>query len=219
MRKKLERSGAGKCNMLVGKTWDLLASRTAVDHAVWSGPSARKLRAPQDDIRLGHHTWVRDCKERGEWAELCFMAKAAGMGMLVSKPLDDSCRYDVLVEAGGRILRVQVKSTIYRRREGEYSLNVMGPGRKRYKKGTVDFFAVYLIPVDEWYIIPYKALRKTLTLHFRSVGGRQKYRRYREAWHLLSGGKVPIEIQACAGEEWGDVPVEVGRENLRSMTE
>lgn len=44
--------------------------------------------------------WVKGCKERGEWVELCFMAKAAGMGMLVSKPLGDSCRYDVLVEAG-----------------------------------------------------------------------------------------------------------------------
>ena len=74
--------------------------------------------------------WVKGCKERGEWVELCFMAKAAGMGMLVSKPLGDSCRYDVLVEAGGRILRVQVKSTIYRRRGNEYSRNVMGPGRK-----------------------------------------------------------------------------------------
>lgn len=125
------------------------------------------------------------------------MAKAAGMGMLVSKPLGDSCRYDVLVEAGGRIVRVQVKSTVYRRREGEYILNVMGPGRKRYKEGTVDFFAVYLIPEDEWYIIPYKAVGKKLTLHFRPEGGRQKYRRYREAWHLLQPRRE-ITIYACA---------------------
>ena len=97
---------------------------------------------------------IKGCKERGEWAELCFMARAAGLGMGVSKPLGDSRRYDVLVEAGGRIARVQVKSTLYRRRRNEYSLNVMGPGRKSYKEGTVDFFAVYLIPEDEWYIIP-----------------------------------------------------------------
>jgi hypothetical protein len=58
--------------------------------------------------------WVKGCKERGEWAELCFMARAAGMGMSVSKPHGDSRRYDVLVETGRRIVRVQVKSTIYR---------------------------------------------------------------------------------------------------------
>src|SRR5271165_1252470 len=149
--------------------------------------------------------WVKGCKERGEWAELCFMAKAAGLGMAVSKPLGDSQRYDVLVEAGGRILRVQVKSTIYRRRGSEYSLNVMGPQRKKYKPGTVDFFAVYLIPVDEWYIIPYEALREKLTLHFSPEGGRQKYGKYREAWDLLRSEK--ISIQACADEvEWEEIP-------------
>src|SRR5689334_11543102 len=88
---------------------------------------------------------IRGCKERGEWAELCFMARAAGLGLKVSKPYGDSASYDVGVECGsgrgeGRVLRVQVKSTIYRRRNGEYSLNVMGPGRRRYARGTVDFF-------------------------------------------------------------------------------
>lgn len=117
--------------------------------------------------------------------------------MSVSKPLGESLRYDVLVEAGGRIVRVQVKSTIYRRRGNEYSLNVMGPGRKRYKEGSVDFFAVYLIPADAWYIIPYEALGKKLTLHFVPGGGRQKYARYREAWHLLQGEEEPIDIFAC----------------------
>jgi hypothetical protein len=150
--------------------------------------------------KLAGKRWIEGCKERGEWAELCFMAKAAGLGMGVSKPLGESRRYDVLVEAGGRILRVQVKSTIYRRRGSEYSLNVMGPQRKKYKAGTVDFFAVYLIPVDEWYIIPYEAVGKKLTLHFSPEGARQKYRKYREAWDLLQGEK--ISIQACADEGW-----------------
>ena len=144
--------------------------------------------------------WVMGCKQRGEWAELCFMAKAAGMGMLISKPLGDSCRYDVLVDGGGRILRVQVKSTMYRRRGNEYSLNVMGPGRKPYEEGSVDFFAVYLIPANAWYIIPYAVLGKRLTLHFVPGGGRQKYADYREAWHLLQGKKEMVESFACVDE-------------------
>ena len=148
--------------------------------------------------KLAGRRWVKGCKERGEWAELCFMAKAAGLGMGVSKPLGDSRRYDVLVEAGGRILRVQVKSTLYRRRGNEYSLNVMGPQRKQYEPGTVDFFAVYLIPEDEWYIIPYEVLGEKLTLHFSPGGSRQKYGRYREAWDLLQG--EGISLQACAEE-------------------
>jgi PD-(D/E)XK endonuclease len=89
-------------------------------------------------------------KQQGEWAELCFMARAAGHGLRVSKPYGDSASYDVGVEwvapgREGRILRVQVKSTVFKRRGEGYSLNVMGAHRERYPSGVVDFFAIYLI--------------------------------------------------------------------------
>jgi len=60
-------------------------------------------------------TVFKTCKEQGEWAELCFMAKAAGMGLKVLRPFGDSSSYDVGVELPDRILRVQVKSTSGRR--------------------------------------------------------------------------------------------------------
>lgn len=130
---------------------------------------------------------IRGCKERGEWAELAFMARAAKEGLRVSKPHGDSARYDVVVEYGGRFLRVQVKSTMYRRRNGaSYSLNVLGPRRKKYRPGSVDLFAIYLIPRDEWYIIPFRAIGRTRSsLHFTPGGKRTRYERYREAWELL----------------------------------
>jgi hypothetical protein len=137
--------------------------------------------------------WIKGCKERGEWAELCFMARAKGLGLGVLKPYGESGAYDVAVENGGRILRVQVKSTIYCRRGREYSLNVMGAGRKRYPKGSVDFFAVWVIPIGEWYIIPYEAMGQRLTLHFTPGSKRSKWIKYREAWELLR----VLEIQAC----------------------
>jgi len=31
-----------------------------------------------------------------------------------------------------------------------YSLNVMGAKRQRYAEGALDFFAIYLIPIDAW---------------------------------------------------------------------
>ena len=49
----------------------------------------------------------KTCKERGEWAELCFMARAAGRGLNVSRPHGDSASYDVGVEQNGRFLRIQ----------------------------------------------------------------------------------------------------------------
>src|SRR5271168_2699122 len=126
---------------------------------------------------------LKHCKERGEWAELYFMMMAAGLGMKVSKPFGDSGRYDVGVESHihhnhayenqGRVLRVQVKSTIYKRRGDCYSLNVMGPQRKKYQPGTVDFFAILLIPIDDWYIIPFDLIgRKNSSIHFTPASKR-----------------------------------------------
>ena len=159
---------------------------------------------------------LKHCKERGEWAELYFMMMAAGFGMRVSKPFGDLGKYDVGVESHirqhharenkvyeneGRVLRVQVKSTIYKRRGGHYSLNMMGFHRKRYLPGTVDFFAVLLIPVDDWYIVPYEVMgSKNCTLHFTPSSTRQKYGAYREAWHLLEGDPG-LTIHACSDEE------------------
>src|SRR5258708_4986066 len=110
------------------------------------------------------------------------------MGVL--KPYGESGRYDVAVENGGPIFRVQVKSTIYCRRGNEYSLNVHGPGRKQYKKGSVDFFAVWVIPIGEWYIIPYAAMGKNQTLHFTAGGNAGEGERVRGGRGFLWGGGV-----------------------------
>src|SRR6266851_4807010 len=130
------------------------------------------------------------CKERGEGAERCFMMQGAGRG-------------------------VQVKSTIYKRRNGVYSLNVMGPQRKKYSPGTVDFFAILLIPVDDWYIIPFEVMGRTnSSIHFTPGGMRQKYERYLEAWHLLR--ETGLTIRACADPDWPEVgEPEVGESDTR----
>ena len=46
-------------------------------------------------------------KERGEWVELQFMAAAASHGYRVLKPWGDSLEYDVAIEHGGDLVRVQ----------------------------------------------------------------------------------------------------------------
>src|SRR2546425_4635903 len=119
---------------------------------------------------------LRGCKERGEWAELCFMARAAENGLRVSKPYGESASCDVGVEHKGTILRVQVKSTIYYRRGGSFSLNVLGPKRKKYPSGVLDFFAVYLIPIDTWYIIPFEVIGLACTLRQAARCGRNTRR-------------------------------------------
>ena len=155
---------------------------------------------------------LKGCKERGEWAELYFMMLVVGLGMKVLRLFGQTGRYDVGGENAGRLLRVQVKSTIYTRRNGGYSLNVMGPQRKKYEPGTVDFFAILLIPIDEWYIIPFEVMGRTnSSIHFTPESVRQKYGAYREAWHLLR--ETGLTIQACVDPEWAEVPLPSGADS------
>ena len=131
---------------------------------------------------------MKTCKERGEWAELCFMARAASHGYTVSRPHGESAPYDVIVEDAGRLLRVQVKSTTYGRK-GSYTCNVMVAKRRRYTKQTVDFFAVYLVPIDLWYILPFEVMEKNASLNLTPRKG-HKFAQYMEAWELMRGRRA-----------------------------
>jgi hypothetical protein len=166
----------------------------------------------ENRVRMGG--LIKECKQRGEWAEMYFMMLALEHDLRVSKPYGDSGRYDVGVEGREKINRVQVKSTIYRRRGNGYSLNVMGPQRKKYVPGTVDFFAILLIPIDDWYIIPYEVIgTKNLSLHFTPGSKRQKYGEYQEGWELLRGtGRVGLDGKA-------DTSLRSERRNLCGVTQ
>jgi len=147
---------------------------------------------------------IQDPKERGAWAELYFMALAAGHGLRISSPYGGFASYDVGLETTGPILRVQVKCTLCRHPKGGYSVSIRGPKYRGYARGTVDFFALFIIPTDDWFIIPYAVIGKRYaTLHFTPGGKRQKHGKYREAWNLLleaAQGKDngPLEIRACS---------------------
>jgi hypothetical protein len=49
-------------------------------------------------------------KRRGEMAEAAFVAKAVSLGFGVAKPWGDSDPFDFILQAGGKLSKVQVKS-------------------------------------------------------------------------------------------------------------
>src|SRR5438445_12840803 len=85
----------------------------------------------------------RQFKLRSEWVELLFMARAAEHGLRVIRPWGDSSRYDFVVETGGRLLRVQVKSTNFRKRKF-YVCSTVRSTKKCYTSDDIDYFAIYV---------------------------------------------------------------------------
>jgi PD-(D/E)XK nuclease superfamily protein len=143
---------------------------------------------------------IQHPKARGEWAELRFMARAAEHGLCVAKPWGDMAPFDFIVEHHGRFLRVQVKSTKYRR-WNSYRCCVVANGVP-YSSDQLDFIAAYVIPADTWYIIPAAATNGQQDI-LLSPRKNSKFSRYREAWHLLYAESPP------SGENNAVIPSEV----------
>lgn len=159
---------------------------------------------------------IKHPKLRGEWAELCFMVRAAEKGLQVSKPWGETAHYDFAVEHDGHFVRVQVKSTMFKDRGG-YSCTVRGC-RGPYEGDPFDFVAAYLIPENLWYIIPAEMIRGQGSIAVYPRLKKSKYGPYREAWHLLRGGAGRIgSIEACAEvAEWRNSPAFWGEGLFRS---
>ena len=146
-------------------------------------------------------------KQRGEWVELQFMAAAASRGFRVLKPWGDSLEYDVAIEHGGDITRVQVKSSSVRNGTGyfcQFRRNYLI--REPYSLDEVDLFAAYVIPVETWYLIPAVVILKPtpklgITIYpvTALTEDRYKYEQYRDAWGLLGKTRKDLRCVNAAG--------------------
>jgi hypothetical protein len=143
--------------------------------------------------------WVADIaasgctqKRLGEQAEAAFLNKATSLGLSVATPWGDSDRYDLIVDSGRHLWRVQVKSTRY---VGERRFSITARGcTDAYTEHEIDFLAVYIVPLDFWYVIPVKAFapRKCLRFYPGEEASLGQYEKYREAWWLMKGEEALV---------------------------
>ena len=101
-------------------------------------------------------------KHMGSLAVQLFITKVMEKGGSCSIPIGDEQAYDVIVDVGGSLLRVQVKSTwtcVYKT-NGERCVNrcrvilAKGAGcKKPYHTDDADVLAIYAQPLNHWDII------------------------------------------------------------------
>jgi len=98
-----------------------------------------------------------------------------------------------MVDARGRIWRVQVKSTRHHHRNG-YAVRAFWRRSDgiyfAYTPADIDFLAAFIRNPGIWHIIPVRALQGRLAFDLYAFGcrrdGLRTFEKYREAWHLLS---------------------------------
>jgi hypothetical protein len=142
------------------------------------------------DGRTGKRKKKLPPKRRGELAELAFLMKAMNMGYLVSKPWGDSDRYDFIVDVGGRLSRVQVRSTEYLagpRGWAVHSSVYVGKKIVGLKAKDIDVLVAYIVPKNLWYVVPVRAFAPRKNLWFYPDGSKKgsMFEKFREAWEVM----------------------------------
>src|SRR5229473_6008784 len=155
-------------------------------------PDVRPVR--NDKLDLGSGGRLADLegmtpKELGELAEAEFLRRALGMGMAIAKPWGESGAYDFIVDAEGRLCRVQVKAAFREGPQGGYSLRAYRSSEQCYTAKEIDALAGYAAPENAWYLFPVRVIRKvkSLKLFPGSKGRRSKFEKWREAWGVVRG--------------------------------
>ena len=97
--------------------------------------------------------------QRGAIAETAIAHAATRLGVVVSKPVAEGARYDLIFDIGSRLIRVQCKSAVHCRevvivRCRTCRRTAHGFRRGTYSADEVDAFAAYCAELDRCYFLP-----------------------------------------------------------------
>ena len=135
-----------------------------------------------------------DNKRAGEEAVARVLLRLTERGFDCCMPAGDNAPWDLISEYGGKVNRIQVKSTTRRSKPASsvyYIRLKRGHDRRAYARNEFDF----LICVLPWacFVIPAaKALNGGKTTFgfwevgkHRRGGGKGEWEKYKDAWHLM----------------------------------
>ena len=96
---------------------------------------------------------------KGNVAELAIAKEAASQGLSVLMPLTEHGRYDLAIEIGGRLMRVQCKwarydGNVVTVRVDRCRTSRRGYVRSSYQADEIDALAAYCEPLDRCYLLP-----------------------------------------------------------------
>jgi hypothetical protein len=135
-------------------------------------------------------------KLRGDIAEQAAILHAMKRGWEVLKPVGDRLSYDLALDVGGHLVKVQVKCAWFDVGRGNYvadnrrtRTNRRVMLREAYKPSDFDFALVYIEQLDLFYVFPVDVfIGYASEIHLVEADKRQRKPQsvnYRDAWELV----------------------------------
>lgn len=140
---------------------------------------------------------------KGSIAEAKFVAVSTEKGFTVSWPLQPSI-YDVILDNNNRLFKVQIKSTVFLKKEKHrsfYQLSLLHKKSKKikYHSSNIDVIAI-LIANCHWYIIPIEKIKHKKYLKFRLDSGKMFTSQYLENWDFFVGKNTVYQKEKKNGK-------------------
>jgi hypothetical protein len=138
-----------------------------------------------------------DTKLKSDIAESAVLTELLKRGFSVLKPVGDRLPYDIALDSGGKLVRIQVKSAWFSKEAGCHIVDVRRTKtnrrhmlRKLYGAQDFDFAVIYLNDLDVFYVMPvsvFTSFGSTISLVETEKRQRKpKSAEYRNRWELLS---------------------------------
>jgi hypothetical protein len=151
-------------------------------------------------------------KLKGDIAEQAAILHALKHGFGVLKPIGDRLPYDLVFDAFGTLVKIQVKSAWLDEPSGNYVVDNRRTKTNRrvmlrevYQSKDFDFALAYIQPLDLFYVFPVDVfIGYGSEIHLVEAERRQRKPRsaeFRDAWHLIS---PPIAVEEICFQLSGD---------------
>jgi hypothetical protein len=119
----------------------------------------------------------------GVVGELIFAQRAAEMGFVTSFPMFLASEYDVIIDTGLQLFRVQIKSTRSELRPGVFKFTIDSSLNVKYTGNCVDVFAFVHIDSRRIWLVPAHNVIHLKTFSVNENNGRNEM--YLDFWEIF----------------------------------
>ncbi len=125
--------------------------------------------------------FVENPNHKGNVAELAIATEAARLGLSVLKPLTEHERYDLALDLGSQILRVQCKwashnGDVVHVHVGRSRTSRRGYIRSTYREDEIDALAAYCQALGRCYLLPVSMIAGRHSVHLRTSAAKNNQR-------------------------------------------